>query len=255
MISIREEIAISMPPDVLWPILSDPSMVASCIPGAALTKSGEGGTYQGTMRVTFGPTVALFRGEAKLVYDHSGRRCTIQGRGIDGRGASRANASGTVEATGGDTTPPTTSITSPASGATVSGTTTVSASASDNVGVTKVEFYLEDRLVVSRTRPPYSVEIDLGEVPRRQTVRAVGYDSNGRVIDEDATVKSTLRAIRKKYPETELIFANGGDRSTASRISEADVCEELSIALRFGVGGEEKADSSTRIVAAMSGPE
>jgi uncharacterized protein len=104
MISIREEVAISMPPDVLWPILSDPSMVASCIPGAALTKSGEGGIYQGTMRVKFGPTVALFRGEAKLAYDHSGRRCTIQGRGIDGRGASRANASGTVEATGGDTT-------------------------------------------------------------------------------------------------------------------------------------------------------
>ncbi|TMJ43303.1 MAG: hypothetical protein E6G90_18175 [Alphaproteobacteria bacterium] len=99
MISIREEIAIAMPPDVLWPILSDPATVASCIPGALLTKSGEGGIYQGTMRVKFGPTVALFRGEAKLTYDHSGRRCTIQGRGIDGRGASRANASGTVEAT------------------------------------------------------------------------------------------------------------------------------------------------------------
>jgi carbon monoxide dehydrogenase subunit G len=104
MISIREEIAVSMPPDVLWPILSDPAMVASCIPGALLTKSGEGGIYQGTMRVKFGPTVALFRGEAKLAYDHPGRRCTIQGRGIDARGASRANASGTVEATGGDTT-------------------------------------------------------------------------------------------------------------------------------------------------------
>jgi VWFA-related protein len=52
--------------------------------------------------------------------------------------------------------------------------------------ITKVEFYLEDKLVLSRTRPPYSVEIDLGEVPRRQTVRAVGYDSSGRVIDEDA---------------------------------------------------------------------
>ena len=104
MISIREQIAIAMPPDVLWPILSDPATVASCIPGALLTKSGEDGIYQGTMRVKFGPTVALFRGEAKLAYDHPGRRCTIQGRGIDGRGASRANASGTVEATGDDTT-------------------------------------------------------------------------------------------------------------------------------------------------------
>jgi carbon monoxide dehydrogenase subunit G len=104
MISIREEIGIATPPEVLWPILSDPAIVASCIPGAVLTKSGEDGTYQGTMRVKFGPTVAVFRGEAKLAYDHSARRCTIQGRGIDGRGASRANASGTVEANGGDTT-------------------------------------------------------------------------------------------------------------------------------------------------------
>src|SRR5580704_4173223 len=104
MISIREEITLAMPPEVLWPILSDPAIVASCIPGAVLTKAGEDGVYQGTMRVKFGPTVAAFRGEAKLAYDHSARRCTIEGRGIDGRGASRANASGTVAATGGDTT-------------------------------------------------------------------------------------------------------------------------------------------------------
>ena len=104
MISIREEIGIATPPAVFGPILSDPAIVASCIPGALLTQSGEDSTYQGTMRVKFGPTVAVFRGEAKLAYDHSVRRCTIQGRGIDARGASRANASGTVEATGDDTT-------------------------------------------------------------------------------------------------------------------------------------------------------
>src|SRR5438874_3321624 len=104
MISIREEITISAPPETVWPILSDPAAVAACIPGATLTKSGDNGAYQGTMRVKFGPTVAQFRGEAKLAYDHAARRCTIEGRGIDGRGASRANASGTVEATGNDTT-------------------------------------------------------------------------------------------------------------------------------------------------------
>jgi cytidyltransferase-like protein len=72
-------------------------------------------------------------------------------------------------------------------------------------------------------------------------------------IDDDATVKRTLQAIREKYPEVELVFANGGDRSSASRVAEADVCAELSIGLRFGVGGEEKADSSTRIIAALEG--
>lgn len=52
--------------------------------------------------------------------------------------------------------------------------------------IVKVEFWLEDKLLVRRSKPPYSVEIDLGVVPRRQTVRAVGYDSGGRLIDEDA---------------------------------------------------------------------
>src|SRR5713101_8382127 len=42
-----------------------------------------------------------------------------------------------------DTTPPTVSITSPASGASVSGTITVSANASDNVGVVGVQFLLD----------------------------------------------------------------------------------------------------------------
>ena len=104
MISIREEITIAAPPETVWPLLSDPAVVASCIPGAALTKGDDGGAYQGTMRVKFGPTVAQFRGEAKLVYDHTARRCSIEGRGIDGRGASRANATGTIEASGTDTT-------------------------------------------------------------------------------------------------------------------------------------------------------
>ena len=104
MISIREEITIASPPEAVWPFLSDPAVVASCIPGATLTKAGDNGAYQGTMRVKFGPTVAQFRGEAKLAYDHAARRCSIEGRGIDGRGASRANASGAVEASGTDTT-------------------------------------------------------------------------------------------------------------------------------------------------------
>src|SRR5438105_3554117 len=55
-----------------------------------------------------------------------------------------------------DTTPPTTSITAPANGATVSGTTSVTATASDNVGVTKVEFYLDNVLQSTSTTSPYS---------------------------------------------------------------------------------------------------
>jgi len=62
----------------------------------------------------------------------------------------------TYQAGGGDTTAPTTSITAPASGATVSGTTTVTATASDNVGVTRVEFLLDGALQATDTTSPYS---------------------------------------------------------------------------------------------------
>jgi len=56
-----------------------------------------------------------------------------------------------------DTTAPTTSITSPAAGATVSGTITISANASDNVGVSRVEFYRGTTLLGTDTTSPYSV--------------------------------------------------------------------------------------------------
>jgi Zn-dependent metalloprotease len=58
---------------------------------------------------------------------------------------------------GGDTTPPTATLTSPAAGATLSGTATLAANASDNVGVTVVEFYSGTALIGSDNTAPYSV--------------------------------------------------------------------------------------------------
>jgi subtilisin family serine protease len=55
-----------------------------------------------------------------------------------------------------DTTPPTVSISSPASGATVTGTATVSAIASDASGISVVEFYLDGVVKGSDTTSPYT---------------------------------------------------------------------------------------------------
>jgi hypothetical protein len=46
----------------------------------------------------------VFRGEARLAYDHPVKRCSIDARGIDQRGASRARARFTVQAHGETTT-------------------------------------------------------------------------------------------------------------------------------------------------------
>jgi len=60
-----------------------------------------------------------------------------------------------------DTTPPTVSIDAPANGATVSGSVTVSATATDNVGVTGVQFLLDGAaLGAEDTSAPYSIAWD-----------------------------------------------------------------------------------------------
>ncbi len=104
MPTISEKTTIPASPDDVWPLLSDPALVASCIPGATLSPDREGDAWKGSIRVKFGPTVAVFKGEATLTYDHTAKRCTIAGRGIDGRGASRALANGVVSASGSGTT-------------------------------------------------------------------------------------------------------------------------------------------------------
>ena len=96
MPDISEQTLIPAPLGVVWPLLSDPAEVAACIPGAQLAPSTGDGLWRGSIKVKFGPTVAAFRGEAKLDYDHDAHRCSIEGRGIDQRGASRALATGEV---------------------------------------------------------------------------------------------------------------------------------------------------------------
>jgi carbon monoxide dehydrogenase subunit G len=104
MPSITETTTIPSPADKVWPLLRDPALVASCIPGADLAPDQGDGVWRGSIKVKFGPTVAAFRGEATLAFDDASRTCTIEGRGIDGRGASRALANGTVKVAGTDTT-------------------------------------------------------------------------------------------------------------------------------------------------------
>lgn len=54
--------------------------------------------------------------------------------------------------------------------------------------VKHVEFWVEGKKVETRNGPPYRAELDLGNLPKRVEVRAVGYDDHGRYVDADAFV-------------------------------------------------------------------
>lgn len=69
-------------------------------------------------------------------------------------------------------------------------------------------------------------------------------------IDEDRSVRETLEMIAEKYKGDELVFGNGGDRSSAAVVPETEVCEKYNIPMIFDLAGQ--LDSSTRITSALS---
>jgi len=82
----------------------------------------------------------------------------------------------------GDTTAPVTSILSPAGGATVSGSITVSASATDNVGVSRVELWVDGVRAATTTTAPYNfIWNTTASANGSHAVQAQAYDAAGNV--------------------------------------------------------------------------
>jgi Ca-activated chloride channel family protein len=54
--------------------------------------------------------------------------------------------------------------------------------------VKRVEFWVGEKKILTRNAPPFRAELDLGALPKRVEVRAVGYDAQGRYLDADAFV-------------------------------------------------------------------
>ncbi len=95
-------------------------------------------------------------------------------------------------------------------------------------------------------------QIILNEANRLRLLRALrAVDEVMLAIDEDMTVCASLAHIARQHPGDELVFANGGDRQSVADIPETEVCEKNNIEMVFGVGGDNKADSSTRINQAL----
>ena len=71
--------------------------------------------------------------------------------------------------------------------------------------------------------------------------------------DDDGSAKHFIQQARAHYPDAELIFANGGDR-TKDNIPEMDV-EDANLLFVFGVGGEDKKNSSSWILQEWKAPK
>jgi cytidyltransferase-like protein len=70
-------------------------------------------------------------------------------------------------------------------------------------------------------------------------------------VDDDGTACHLLQQVRAHYPDAKIIFANGGDR-TQQNIPEMSV---PGIEFVFGVGGSDKANSSSWILQEWKAPK
>jgi len=119
-----------------------------------------------------------------------------------------------VTTPGADTVPPTTSITSPSSGATVSGTVVVNATASDNVGVTQLQILIDGSVVASNANSTsLSFNFNTTSLPNgSHTILSKAFDAAGNV-GTSSTV--TVTVSNSGGTVTELL-GNGGFENGAS---------------------------------------
>jgi Ca-activated chloride channel family protein len=64
-------------------------------------------------------------------------------------------------------------------------------------GVHAVDFYLNGTKVMTRTRAPYDADLNLGPLPRKQTIRVVAYGPTGRTVGEDEYIVNEGKEIFK----------------------------------------------------------
>jgi len=81
----------------------------------------------------------------------------------------------------------------------------------------------------------------------------VGVDFVIEFNDNDGSAKHAIQMVRQSYPQDNIIFANGGDR-TQINIPEMDSGID-NVEFVFGVGGEDKKNSSSWILQEWKAPK
>jgi archaellum component FlaF (FlaF/FlaG flagellin family) len=165
---------------------------------------------------------------------------TITARATDAANNATISAARTITVSNAapDTTPPTVSLTAPANGATVSGTITISADASDNVGVSQVEFLVNGTVVGTDNSSPYSISWNSGSIANGSaTITARARDAAGNATTSTArtvTVNNagvTFLAVADAYVSSDTPASNFG---TATQL-RLDASPELRSYIKFDV--------------------
>ena len=130
-----------------------------------------------------------------------------------------------------ETTAPTATITSPASGSSVSGVTTVTASASDNVAVAGVQFYLDGQPIGAEDQAaPYSISWDSRIVPNgAHVITARVRDVAGNTSTTGGTNVTVTNAADTIAPTVSFLISNDGRPVAGGLALQADANDNIGV--------------------------
>jgi hypothetical protein len=108
-----------------------------------------------------------------------------------------------------DTDPPTVTLIGPQAGATLAGMSTLQALANDDVGVAKVEFYLDNLLAAVQTEAPYSWNFDTTRAANgSHSLTVLAYDWSGNVGQSSVNINVqnglAVPVIPRHYPHIRI---------------------------------------------------
>lgn len=121
-----------------------------------------------------------------------------------------------VEPAAPDTTPPAVAITGPADGTTISGATTVTATATDDVAVASVGFAVDGSVVATSRTAPYATSIDAGSLSAgTHTLTAIATDTSS-----NATTSATVHVtVASSPPPTQCAAVAAGNTELSTNLS------------------------------------
>jgi len=134
-------------------------------------------------------------------------------------GWGRVDAFATLQWTSGPVdNPPAVNITAPADGDTVSGIVTITADATDDIGVAQVDFYYDSNLIGTDTASPYSVNWDTTTVDdSAYTITASAVDTASQIASDSISIivdNTNDSPVADAGPDQTASDADGSDSET-----------------------------------------
>jgi hypothetical protein len=253
--------------NVTHPVNSPQAPVDTSAPSVSISEPADGATVSGTVAIAaaasdnVGVSEVRFFADGTLIgadttspYGVSWNSTTVAdgshtltATALDAAGNSATSAPVTVTVANApvppaDTTAPVAAISSPANGATVSGTVAIAATASDDVGVSHVVFYVDGSQIGSDETAPYEISWDTtASTDGEHVLTATAFDAAGNAGNADAvtvTVNNAPPPADTVAPTVSISTPAGGATVSGTITISAAASDDVGVTeVHFFAGG------------------